>query len=249
MEQSTPKRPWIRWFTAGLLFVVTLWWIFPLDQLEMAIQNTVNRRLPEPAILKDFTIRSPRSISGTVVYPIGSELQFPFHLTVSPGVFGEREVHLLSPPDSVDNDTPPLVARYRFDSEAVNIEASQYSLSNILSGQEGTVTGTVSGTIRERPEATLKYSLTTEPLVGHSPVPPLAHGLTITKFTGTGQLKGRQLRLSNLDFKSDQFHFTGKSKIQLARPFENTTVEFDLKLTQPVEQTLNKTLTLGDLGL
>lgn len=249
MDWSDLDRRWVRWSAAVLLFTGTLWWMFPVDQIERALQNTANRRLPGGVLLQEFSLESPFSVSGTVFAPIGDGLQFPFRLEVSPGLLGERKVNLLSPPDSTDSGASSLGATYRPDTGTITFEASKYSLSNILPDQEGNVTGSGSGTIQGPPKGQFQFSVTTESLIRRPPIPPLAHGLTVEKFTGTGNLRGRRLQLTDLDFKSDQFHFTGQTEINFTLPFNRTTINLNLKLNHPVEQTVSRTVTLDDLGL
>ncbi len=158
-------------------------------------------------------------------------------------------MNLLSPPGSTDTGSPPLEATYRPDTGTVNFEASEYSLSNILPDQEGNVTGSGSGTIQGTLKGQFQFSVTTESLIRRPPIPPLAHGLTVEEFTGTGNLRGRKLQLTELDFNSDQFHFTGETEMRLVFPLKRSEIKLNLKLDHPVEQTVNRTVTLDDLGL
>lgn len=247
-------------FLAGLLgksfliilgFSLVLYLYFPMGTLEIGARNLVNKRLAEPVFLGELNVRSLNEVEANVVLDLDrAAVAFPFRAKFSP-FWNPSQLELVSPPkdSSSDKKSFPMQGTLRKDNRSASLTFENYPVSTLLPRQEGTVSGKFDGNLKKTitGEFTFDGSL---PELANLPIyPPFVRGIRVEIFKGEGSVSGRTIRLNNMIFRSEKFALEGNLTANVRFPIQNTKLDVDLDVQQPVNQKIQRTLTLGDLGI
>lgn len=248
MISTITDHSWFKILVFLIAFLTVLVWFFPVESVETGIQNRINQRLPDRIHLVEFSILSHKRFGGSIGFSTRNTIfEFPFRASF-PSIFSPREIRIVSPAYS-SNKNPSLSMTGNLSERSFKLSADSYPLDVVLPKQEGTVSGTLEANFEGKPSGQFDFLLTVPRLINSSLYPPLARGLNIRKFSGSGQIDGWRARFESLDFRSNQFIFDGKGTLTLRQPLSKTQLSVDLNLKSPVQRKIQQNLTLGSFGI
>jgi hypothetical protein len=233
-------------FSVGFVGILLVY--FPVSSLELAVQNEINQRLPEPVKLTQFSFVFPYHFEGSTTARLrGERLVFPFRVRFHPG-WSRFSLTVVSPPDSEKEDSFPFSATVQIYKKTFEGEVEEYPLDRILPNQTGSITGQMNGSVRRPPNGDFRFTATVPRLIDSPLYPPFFHGLRINELSVKGSVQGRRVSMESIDLTSDKFLLNGSASMTLKQPVGETQVDLDIEVEQPLQKSINQSFTLRNFG-